>query len=363
MFSIVNIVTCNVYYVVPDDGDCADMSSHHCDNLQNYLLNVSKYFSASTQLIFLPGLHHLSTKLIIRDVHNMSLIGNMANGVVSTIQCSVKPVIIIMTNVTQLKLEDVVITGCGENIPSYVFTYAIPYYYGLYTVQLYYCSDVTMNNITILSRNTYDSLISINGLSSLKLYDITSAGITLVYNHNKAIAQKLLHPTFVVLIDNFKYICALRCPPSHKITIRLNQNWFNVHVSITNINLCFQYYTISIGIFMTSESHNVVQINNCICTNVVSNFYKALFEIEGNNNISNSNNTVQIKDCHFTDIFCNEFEFLIFKITSPFKTVNIISCTFNNINSGSILDAEGIPKNGAILIKNTTFYQFPAIIL
>ena len=353
-FSIVDIVTCNVYYVIPDDGECDGVSSHHCDSLQNYLLNVSKYFSANTQMIFLPGLHHLPTSLNIQDVHNISLIGNMADGMVSTIQCSAKRLFIIMTNITQLKLKDIVITGCGENIASHA--YAMPYHYRLHTVQLYYCSDVTMRNITILSRTIYDSLVSVNNLGGLKFQDITSAGITLVHNNKKAITQKLLHPTFVVLIDNFRYTCALTCPSSYKITVRLNQTWFNVHVSITNINLCFEYYTNSVGIFMTSDSRNVVQIKHCTCSSkVIAYFYETIFEIKGDNSIHNSNNTVQIKDCHFTNIYYDKFELLIFKITSSFMIINIISCTFINISSGSILDADGIPKNGVILIKNTSF--------
>ena len=354
-FSIVtvDIVTCNVYYVVPDDGECDGVSSHHCDSLQNYLLNVSKYFSANTQMIFLPGLHHLPTNLNIRDVHNISLIGNMVDGMVSTIQCSAKRLFIIMTNISQLKIEDMAITGCGGSIPSHV--YAIPHHYGLYTVQMHHCSDVTVRNITMLSRTIYDSLVSVNNLGDLKFQDITGAGITLVYNNKKAITQKLLHPTFVVLIDNFQYTCALKCPPSHKITISLNQTWFNVHVRIKNINLCYQYYTNSIGIFITSGSHNIIQINHCTCSKVIAHFFETLFKIKDDNSISNNNNTVQIKDCHFTNILYNKYELLIFEITSSFMTINIISCTFINISSGSVLNADGIPKNGIILIKNTSF--------
>ena len=351
MFSVVDIVTYNVYYVIPDDGECDGVSSHHCDNLQNYLLNISKYFSANTQLIFLPGLHHLPTNLSIQDVHNISLIGNMADGVVSTIQCSAKQLFIIMTNITQLNLKDMTITGCGASIQ-----YAMLYFYGLHTLQLHYCSDVTVENITILSRTIYDSLISVNNLGILKFYNITSAGITLVYNDNNTITQKLLYPTFVTLIDNFQYTCALECPPSNKITIKLNQTWFNVQVIITNINLCFQYYTNSIGIFMTSESHNIIQINHCFCSGkVIAHFYETVFEIKGDNSIDNSNSTVQIKNCHFTDIFYDKFGLLVFKIISSFATINIISCTFINISSCSILDADWLPNNGVILIKNTSF--------
>ena len=44
----------------------------------------------STELLFLPGLHHLHTDLIIQNAHNISLIGSATNGTTpdTVIQCS-----------------------------------------------------------------------------------------------------------------------------------------------------------------------------------------------------------------------------------------------------------------------------------
>ena len=45
-----------------------------------YLLNTTKYFTSNPQLIFLTGLHHFHTDLIIQNVHSISFIGSTTNG-------------------------------------------------------------------------------------------------------------------------------------------------------------------------------------------------------------------------------------------------------------------------------------------
>ena len=357
LLMLINAISCHVYYITPDDGYCDNnIPSHHCDNLHNYLLNASKYFTAYTQMNFLPGIHYISTNLSIENVHNISLVGGMANGIHTTIQCSDKQLFIIMTNITQLTMKDMVITGCGENNIMLSHVYAMRYHYGLHTIQLYQCSDVTMQNITILPRTIYGSLISINTMGHLMLYDITSAGVTLVYN-DYAIKKKLFDSTSVALIDNFQYICPLTCPPSRKITIMLNQSWFNVHVNVMNTKLCFPYYITSIYIFMTPYSHSVIKINQCTCTEVATKFYATmtLFEIQDSTDrIGKGNSMVQIKNCHFTDINSNKRMFIL-KTTSSFAAIHIIDSSFMDINNVTILDSGDMYKKEAILIRNTSF--------
>ena len=77
---LANSKTHSAYTVTPDDHYYPNTTYHHCHNLQHYLFNVTKYFTSNTQLLFLPGLHHLHTNLIIQNVHNISLIGSTANG-------------------------------------------------------------------------------------------------------------------------------------------------------------------------------------------------------------------------------------------------------------------------------------------
>ena len=79
--SLQSITSDNVYTVTQDDRYYPNTTCDHCHNLQHYLLNTTKYFTSNTQLLFLAGLHHLKTDLIIQNVHNISLIGNsVTNG-------------------------------------------------------------------------------------------------------------------------------------------------------------------------------------------------------------------------------------------------------------------------------------------
>ena len=96
-----------LYTVTPDDRYYPNTTCHHCHNLQHYLLNVTKYFTSNTQLLFLPGLHHLHTDLIIQNVHNISFIGSTANGtVLDTIiqlQSNLSSLLIINTSALLIK--------------------------------------------------------------------------------------------------------------------------------------------------------------------------------------------------------------------------------------------------------------------
>ena len=92
LISFLYIITSVDYIVTPDDGDhyYVNTTCHHCHNLQHYLLNVTKYFTSNTRLLFLPGIYHLHNDLIIHNIYNISLMGT-ANDItpVSIIQYSV----------------------------------------------------------------------------------------------------------------------------------------------------------------------------------------------------------------------------------------------------------------------------------
>ena len=106
--SLLHITTCTVYIVTPDDHYYPNTTCHHCHNLQHYLLNVTKYFTSNTQLLFLPGLHHLHTDLIIQNVHNISLIGSTTNGTTldTVIQLMHSEVNITIVNVSTLTIQN-----------------------------------------------------------------------------------------------------------------------------------------------------------------------------------------------------------------------------------------------------------------
>ena len=352
----VNVIKCNVYFITPDAGYCNNnISYHYCGSLQNFLLSTSSNFVANTQLTFLPGLHHLSANLSIQHVYNITLVGSVANGTTATIQCSTEQLLITMTNITQLTIKDVVIADCGVNVSSYNLEY---HKYSLYTVQLYHCSDVTMQNITILSRNIYDSLMSVNTLGSLKFYNISSAGMTLVYNNHVISGKKTFGSTFSVLIDNFQCNYFIY-PPNNKIIITLHQSRYDVHVNIMNTNFCFKYNIFTVDILMIERSHDIIEIIQCSCNKLIVYYHVTLFKTKDDPNAvshSRGNSIVQIKNCNFTDMICAiGLGCTLFQTSSLYTTIDIIDCNFVDLNNIVILDSGDCYNKKNILIRNTLF--------
>ena len=108
------------YTVIPDDGYYPNATCLHCHNLQYYLQNSSKYFTPNIRLLFLPGIHFLYTDFIIKNVHNVSIIGR--NSLV--IQCN-SLVGIIMKNITNLSIENMTIENCQTNSAAVIITECI----------------------------------------------------------------------------------------------------------------------------------------------------------------------------------------------------------------------------------------------
>ena len=107
LLSLLQSTSCAVYTVAPDFEYYSNTTCHHCYNLQYYQLNITKYFTSNTQLLFLPGMHELHTNLIIQNVHNISLIGSATE--VSRIACIYSYVL--MFNVCSLTLKNIEIYG------------------------------------------------------------------------------------------------------------------------------------------------------------------------------------------------------------------------------------------------------------
>ena len=115
MILLTTTTTCPLYNMTPDGYYYPSTTCYNCHNLQHHLLNVTKYFTSNTQLLFLPGLHHLHTDLIIQNVHNISIIGSTANGATpdtaAIIQCNSSGSIA-MNNVSSLAMKSIQISNC-----------------------------------------------------------------------------------------------------------------------------------------------------------------------------------------------------------------------------------------------------------
>ena len=169
--SLIQLTTCNVYTATPDDddGDCQfclypNTTCHHDHSLQHYLLNVSKYFTSNTQLLFLPGVHHLHTDLITQNVHNISIIGSTANDTtpVSVIQCCSTNSGIIVINSTMVTIKNFILTKYKDVYYGTNFDMSNCYYIELHNMVLHmrikghnmmgksYFSNITSNGLDIL---------------------------------------------------------------------------------------------------------------------------------------------------------------------------------------------------------------------
>ena len=184
----VHIVTSTVYTVTPDDHYYPNTTCHHCHNLQHYLLNITKYFTSNTQLLFLPGLHHLHTHLIIQNVHNISLIGSTANGTTldTVIQCN-SSVAIVMTNITDLTLSDITVKNCKCDRHMNA------------AILIMECRNVQWTRVTVDSISS-NGIIGINVLGDSCFSYIKSHMLSINYNDTQSAQNNSNH---TVLIDHY----------------------------------------------------------------------------------------------------------------------------------------------------------------
>ena len=318
--------------MTPDDHYYPNTTCHHCHNLQHYLLNITKYFTSNTQLLFLPGLHHLHTDLIIQNAHNISLIGSTANGTTLDtviIQCN-SSVGIVMTNITNLTMMNMVITGCKKLEKHTVNKVAV-------TIEN--CFDVILSWVHIYMENkdilhSY-SLWAVNVLGKSKFSNFSCNKIILYYHDVQArnINNTLLIDHFqqVEHINTFLIIDFMIFQHSYQITTQL------AHMMLQHQPKEFLHGTVS---------NNILYITDC---QFLANQFP-LFDIKVA--INNDRSSITFINCKF---FNNS------NLTPLIKTdvnITIANCIFN----GSSLIIQQLPKHDSyesvtttLIIKNTQF--------
>ena len=331
LLSLLHITTCIVYTVTPDDHYYPNTTCHHCHNLQHYLLNVTKYFTSNTQLLFLPGLHHLHTDLIIQNAHNISLIGSTANGTTLDtviIQCN-SSVGIVMTNITNLTMENMVISDCTTRpssndirIPGDIIMPNESY------VILFNCFQVYIQHVTIKYTRKHGGLLAFNILGKFILNNIISEVLRIAYNDSSYTNLLSSSPKqHEVNIYKFQLISYYNKYASSKYSNPfdwLNDNPYNPF-NIYNMNniwmknkqeplLCrsdpfildYEGKQYSIGSAIT---FNLFQSSfNVIVKLTKSNFevlrqYRIVLSFRLNTCTNNIQNKIFIQDCNFESIF------------------------------------------------------------
>ena len=325
--SLLHVATCTVYTVTPDDHYYPNTTCHHCHNLQHYLLNITKYFTSNTQLLFLPGLHHLHTHLIIQNVHNISLIGSTANDTTldAIIQCE-SLVGIVMTNITNLTVMNMVINDCAADHRLDNITVPNEFY-----VTLFNCFQVYIQHVTIGYGYAHEhgGLFAFNVLGKFVLNNVRSEVLRIAYNdssYTSLLTSSLkqnemnIHKFQLIPYNNNKYADSKflnpfnwqNGDPFNPLNIfNMNYNWMrNQQDSI----LCpyYAYSTLNheekhstgsgVTFHLLQTSFNV----SVILTN--SNFeylkqYGTILSFTLNTCSENIQNMILIQGCHFKDIF------------------------------------------------------------
>ena len=313
----VHTITSMVYTVTPDDHYYPNTTRHHCHNLQYYLLNVNKYFTSNTQVLFLPGLHHLHTDLIIQNVHNISLTASTANGTTldTVIQCN-SSVAILMTNITNLTLSDITVKNCKCDKHKNA------------AILIMECTNVQWRKITVDS-NSSNGIIGINVLGKSCFSYIKSHTISIHYNDTPSAQNNSKHS---ILIDHYNIINH-SSTKSKVMYVKLLQHSYKVKMQLVELSIHWLNNT-GFGIYIYIGYNSVKQlqkeviirnsqfihntdVKSLICINIQEPNYDTI-----------SNNTVKIENCQFSHNNKAEEIAYIIKFVGCLANVFIFSCKF-----------------------------------
>ena len=362
----VPIATCTVYTVTPDDLYYPNTSCHHCHNLQHYLLNITKYFISNTQLLFLPGLHHLHTDLIIQNVHNISLIGSTANGTTldtAIIQCN-SSVGITLSNITDLTVQDILLNDCQTTSYINVTNFAM---------LLKDCYNVQLNRVTITGENTH-YLQAVNVLGNSLFLDLTCNRLLLLYNEVN-VNGKYQHN---LLIKNYKIVPNDITNPYNisdsVITVHMFQYFYSVVLEVVNtkfISLLYNNHLLSLKA-THNKYGNFITFKDCIfdkCQCKATIFHLESQKVTNITHLHKRRHQVKFTACQF--LHCKPLLFLsctLIKANGDLINVVLKDCIFKNITSQVLCIKNNYKLTGyfksinhkqlelpTVLISNTTF--------
>ena len=343
--SLLHITTSTVYIVTPDDHYNPNNTCHHCHNLQHYLLNATKYFTSNTQLLFLPGLHHLHTDLIIQNARNISLIGSTANGTTldTVIQRTYSPAYITVANVSTLIIKNLIVEISMKTPVVYDKSAKL-------VLSIKNCFSISLHNIQVKPLDSCHCILEGTNILGSSYFNYVTlpkrSNIKLQYNEAHVDKRHLN----ILTLNN--------CTAKH-LEIDMVQKSYGVTLKIVNTKI--QYYDDAHIISAKELGINEVLIINC---QFISNKYISyLFSFA-----SSSNGNVQFINCQFIK---NKHDFkLYFQSPCPriklnpllielysHVTICFINCIFIS-GSTRVLQAHHNSDKTAnvhVIIKNTSF--------
>ena len=107
-------VSHKVYCVKPENN--TGLSHPFCQTFDYYVQNSKRYFKSNTTFVFKSGSHLLGSALLVRNVQNLELRGS---GKCTAVRCS-GPYGFIIVNSSNVRIENLAISNCGQSIKSIV---------------------------------------------------------------------------------------------------------------------------------------------------------------------------------------------------------------------------------------------------
>ena len=333
--SLLCSATGSVYNVTPDDHHYPSTTCHHCHNLQHYLLNAIKYLTSNTQLLFLPGLHHIHSDFIIQNVSNISLIGCATNRTTpdTVIQCN-SSVGIVLSNITNLVVKCMSIINCTKR---YIY-YNQNLYYVVYTdLLIKHCYNVQLAHVKMFVESTSQrcALIAVNVLGNSEFTDLTSNGIRLVYN-NQINRQEDDHK---LLVEDYHIVADEDVSDNIVIVVSMDQISYKMELELYNSNFSyFKHKSILLARF-TEQQACAIQIHHCTMTNINTYHNLFIFKMDDPNlNMVGEHHDIQFIDCNFAainnvdDPFFSGTTATVLHVTHGSIHLKILNCIFYRNN-------------------------------
>ena len=92
------------------------LQHQQCNKLDQYLKNSTKIFASNVKIYFNVGTHYLDKMLLIKNTHNLSLLGVTSNGSAQVVCTNhLKAAGIILVNTSNIVIHNLAFVNCKAN--------------------------------------------------------------------------------------------------------------------------------------------------------------------------------------------------------------------------------------------------------
>ena len=337
-----------IYYVKPDNGDYTSMSYCSYQNCHDLNYYMNKSLDHHSVLHFLSGEFILSSDFIIRDVHNVSIIGSKDdNSVVNTIiQCN-SSFSMIMMNITGLTVRNIVIKNCGPTEVENIRHLLMRFWYRNFrkhAVNIEYCISVRFENLTIITNNN-SGLLAMNMLGNCFMVNVTVNGFILLYNDSKGHG----HSNFLEIKN---YSCVGDVAIWSKIIMFFGLEHFQTNIIISDTIFSFHRAFKLIGVVGNIPVGFMLHIRQTYF--IHNQIIYLISDITKSKNITESHfcGVMNFSDCVFYNNSIGSY-FINVKSNVTLWSISLINCLFHK-NSNLKLFAPTF-QISSMTIKSTTF--------